>query len=69
MYTGHSFSFVSKLLVPRFIKITFFQDVPIIVLVFQSILVIIRRSAGPDFDKMFEVPEIIQKILEKVWGP
>ena len=43
----------------------FFQDVPIFsrmcpyVLVFPvAFLVIIRRSAGPDFDKIVEVPKI-----------
>ena len=37
--------------------------------IFWSILVIIRRSTGPDFDDFFEVPEIIQKVLEYDRGP
>ena len=36
------------------------QDDSIIFLVFvEAFLVIIRRSPGPDFDKIFEVPGII----------
>ena len=31
-----------------------------------TVLVIIRRSTGPGFDKMFEVSKIIQKVLEYV---
>ena len=34
-----------------------------------AILVIVRRSPGPDFDQIFEVPEIIQKVLEYDRGP
>ena len=37
--------------------------------IFWSILVIIRKSPGPDFDNIFEVPRIIQKVLEYDRGP
>ena len=36
-----------------------FQDVPIFLVLFEALLVIVRRATGPDFDKVFEVPEII----------
>ena len=35
------------------------QDDSILSCIFWSIVVIDRRSTGPDFDKIFEVPEII----------
>ena len=51
-------------------RIIFFQDASIVLLVFfEPFLVIVRRSTGPGFDKFFEVPEIIQKVVEKVRGP
>ena len=37
--------------------------------IFLRMLVIIRRSTGPDFDQICEVPEIIQKVLEYDRGP
>ena len=41
-------------------KIIYFKDDSIIIIVFFGvILVIVRMSTGSDFDKMFEVPEII----------
>ena len=45
-------------------KILFFKDNSIFSCVVESFVVRIGRSPGPDFDKMFEVPEIIQKVLE-----
>ena len=36
---------------------------------FKAFFVIIRRSPGPYFDQMFEVPEIIQKVWEYDRGP
>ena len=33
------------------------------------VLVVIRRATGPDFDNIFEVPKIIQKVLQYVRGP
>ena len=30
-----------------------------------SILVIVRRSTGPDFDEIFEVPKTIQEVLNR----
>ena len=35
----------------------------------EALLVIVRKSTGPDFDQMFEVPKIIQKVSQKVQGP
>ena len=49
-----------KFLIPIFTTIIFFQDVPIFLLVlFEAFLVIARRSTGPDFDNIFEVPNIV----------
>ena len=36
---------------------------------FSSILVVVRRAAGPVFYQIFEVPEIIQQVLEYDRGP
>ena len=38
-------------------------------LYFLSISVIIGMAMGPDFDHIFEVPGIIQKVLEYDRGP
>ena len=38
-----------------------FKDVPICFLYFLKNVALVRRYAGPDFDKISEVPEIIQK--------
>ena len=46
-----------------------FNDDSIFSCIFLSILVIVRRYPCPDFDKIVAVPEIIQKIWEKVRGP
>ena len=53
----------------RYPKFIFAKDVPILFLYFLAILVIVGRSTGPDFDQIFEVPEIIQKVLEHDGGP
>ena len=37
--------------------------------IFESSLVIARRCTGPEFDQIVEVPEIIQKVLQKVLKP
>ena len=59
-----------RFLMSRLTKIIFVQDDSILFLVFLlSILVIIRRSPGPDFYQIFEVPGIIQKALEYDRGP
>ena len=47
-----------KFQIPTYEIIICFTDDSIF-LVFSSILVIVRRSAGPDFDRIFEVPKII----------
>ena len=59
-YLGHTCFEKIIFLSPRFTKIIFFQDVPIIVLVFfEAFLVILRWPTGLDFDQIFEVPKII----------
>ena len=35
-------------------------------LYFLNKLVVIGRATGPDFDKILEVPEIIQKVVESI---
>ena len=40
-----------------------------ILLIFWRVLVVIRKATGPDFDEIFEVPEIIQKVLQYDRGP
>ena len=52
--------FILRKLILIFTKIIFSQDDSIFFLVFvEALWVIIRRSPGPDFDKIFEVPGII----------
>ena len=54
----------------RYQKIICFKGDFIIVLVlFEQFLVIVRRVTGPDFDKIFEVPKIIEKVLQYDRGP
>ena len=36
---------------------------------FKRILMIIGRATGPNFDKILEVPESIQKVLQYDRGP
>ena len=55
----YRFQIFSKFLSPMLTKIIFVQDDSIIFLSVLKDLVIIRRVAGPDFDRIFEVPEII----------
>ena len=50
-------------------KIILFKDVPTCFLYFWSMSVIIGRSTGPDVDQVFEVPKIIQKVLQYVREP
>ena len=57
-YIGHTFSkfFIFESHIDKY---NIFPGWSHIFLYFWSILVIIRRATGPDFDKNFEVPEII----------
>ena len=66
MFRGSKFEKFSKF---QKVKIIFFEDGPICVLYFLGSLVIIGRATGPDFDQIFEVPEIIQKVLGYDRGP
>ena len=70
-YLGHTdFDvFFRNFVSPRLTKIICFQDDSIFSCMFKAFLVIIKRYPGPDFDKNFEVPEIIQKVLEYDRGP
>ena len=53
----------------RYEENNIFKDDSIFSCILLSILVIVWRVAGSDFDKIFEVPEIIQKVLEYDPGP
>ena len=48
----------------RYEKQYFLKMIPWFSCIFRGSLVIVRRVTGPDFYEMFEVPRIIQKVLE-----
>ena len=50
-------------------KSVFSKDAPVFSCMFQSNLMRIGRATGPDFDKILEVPESIQKVLQYDKGP
>ena len=55
--------------VPDWQQLYLSRMIPSFSCIFWNILVIVKRSTGPDFDKKIEVPEIIPKVLEYNRGP
>ena len=52
------------ILSPILTNIICVQDDSIFLAFFESILVIVRRSTGPGFHQIFEVPKTIKKVLQ-----